>query len=133
MALSTYLANKLLDHSLGRTAYSMPTTYLALYTVAPTAAGGGTECAYTGYARQALGTGGSSELDAAASGATTNAGEIIFPTKTAGADETVVAFGILDASAAGNLLHFGTFAASKLIEDGDAPRIEAGELDFSGS
>lgn len=42
--LTNYLENKLLDHFLGTTAYTMPSpVYVALFTVAPGDAGGGTE------------------------------------------------------------------------------------------
>ena len=41
---SDYLEDKVLDHGFGGTAYTAPTTlYVALYTVAPTDTGGGTE------------------------------------------------------------------------------------------
>ena len=38
-AISTYLGNKLLDHSLGSTSFTMPANvYVALYTATPSAA-----------------------------------------------------------------------------------------------
>jgi hypothetical protein len=50
------------------------------------------ECAYTGYARVALGTGGASAFAAAASGADSNASAVTFGKKTGGSDETVAGF-----------------------------------------
>ena len=35
MALSAYLANKLLDHMLGKTSYTMPSVYISLHTADP--------------------------------------------------------------------------------------------------
>ena len=50
---SDYLEDKVLDHVFGGTAYTAPTThYVALYTVAPTDTGGGTEVSGGAYARQ---------------------------------------------------------------------------------
>ncbi|WP_377846978.1 hypothetical protein [Bosea sp. UC22_33] len=50
---SDYLEKKLLDHSLGVAAYTMPgTVYLALFTADPGEAGPGTEVSGNGYARQ---------------------------------------------------------------------------------
>lgn len=60
-SFSDYLENKVLDHVYRNVAYTAPTgTYLALYTVAPTDAGGGTEVTGGGYARQAITFGASS-------------------------------------------------------------------------
>ena len=50
---SDYLEDKVLDHVFGGNAYTAPTTlYVALYTVAPSDTGGGTEVSGGGYARQ---------------------------------------------------------------------------------
>ena len=51
-AFSDYLENKVLGHVFGGTAYTAPSTlYVALYTVAPSDTGGGTEVSGGGYAR----------------------------------------------------------------------------------
>lgn len=55
---SDYLETALLNHVLRNSSYTSPTTvYAALYTAAPTDAGGGTEIAAAGYARVAVTTG----------------------------------------------------------------------------
>jgi hypothetical protein len=41
--MSDYAENKVLELLVGKTAFSTPTAYLALYTVTPTDAGGGTQ------------------------------------------------------------------------------------------
>jgi hypothetical protein len=40
---TTYLQQKVLDHVRGKTSFTMPTAYVALFTTNPTDAGGGTE------------------------------------------------------------------------------------------
>jgi hypothetical protein len=121
--LSDYLENKLLDHFLGTTSYTMPSTiYVALYTVAPDDTGGGTEVTGGSYARQ------TATFDAAASGATQNSADIDFVDMPAC---TVVAIGIHDALTSGNLLVHGTLTANKSLDAGDTLRIATGDLDIS--
>lgn len=121
--LSDYLENKLLDHFLGTTSYTMPSTiYIALYTVAPDDTGGGTEVSGGSYARQ------TATFDAAASGATQNSADVDFVDMPAC---TVVAIGIHDAVTSGNLLVHGTLTANKSLDAGDTLRIATGDLDIS--
>jgi hypothetical protein len=192
--LTTYAANKLLDHLGGRTSFSMPTVYAALlkiraqsaslrstvvsvgdFTIPATPNGrlyrcttggttgsgeptwattdGGTtsdgtavwtehtpslkaatnvpECAYTSYARVALGTAGASLLSAAASGSVANGSAINWPKKTGGTDENVAGWAFFDASSAGNMTEFGLFTSApyvKLIQDNDTPNYDIGGL-----
>ena len=87
--LTNYLENKLIDHFLGTTSYTMPAAvYIGLFTVAPTDAGGGTEVTGGSYARQAA------TFSAASSGATSNDTNIDFTGMPAA---TTVAIGIFDA------------------------------------
>lgn len=121
--LSNYLENKVLDHILGTTSYTMPSAvYVALYTAAPNDAGGGTEVSGGSYARQ------TADFDAAASGATQNTGNIDFINMPS---STVVAIGIHDALTSGNLLIWGTLSTSKSLDLGDTLRIATGDLDIS--
>ena len=121
--LSNYLENKVLDHFLGTTAYTMPTTvYIALYTAAPSDAGGGTEATGGSYARQI------STFSAASGGATSNATNVDFPSMPA---STIVAIGVHDALTAGNLLVWGTLSSNKALDAGDTLRIATGDLDIS--
>lgn len=121
--LSDYLENKLLDHFLGTTSYTMPSTiYVALYTVAPDDTGGGTEVTGGSYARQ------TATFDSAASGATQNSADIDFVNMPSC---TVVAVGIHDALTSGNLLVHGTLTANKSLDAGDTLRIATGDLDIS--
>jgi len=131
---SNYLENKILDHVLGGGDYSRPATvYIALYTAAPTDAGGGTEVddTDTGYARVEV-TNNSTNWPAASDGAKSNGEDFTFPTAT---DDwgTVVAFGILDdgIDPGGNLLYWGDLTASKAINTGDTAKFATGDIDIT--
>lgn len=110
--ISTYLSDKLLDHSTGDVSYTKPTCYLALFTAAPTmpAGTGGTEVSGGSYARVAL----AGLWSAAASESKTNNATITFPTATASWG-TVTSVGIYDASTAGNLLYAGNLTSSQSV------------------
>lgn len=127
MSKSDYLENELLDHVLGAAAYSAPATVnVALYTAAPTDAGGGTEVSGGSYARVAI-TNNATNWPAAASGSKSNGTTITFPTATADWG-TVVAFGLWDAASGGNLLYWGTLSASKVINSGNTASFAVGAL-----
>lgn len=127
---SDYLENKLLDHVLGGGDYSRPATvYVALYTAAPTDAGGGTEVSGGSYARVAV-TNNATNFPTASGGAKSNGTEITFPEATADWG-TVVAFGILDAETAGNLLYWADLTTSKTINSGDTAKFAVGDLDIT--
>jgi hypothetical protein len=119
---SDYLENKILDHCLGKTAFTMPTTVaMALCTVVPTDASTGasiTEATYTGYARKAIA---GADLNAASSGTSTNANAIIF-NACSGSTSTIIGFAICDSSStgAGNVLYWGT-TSSKVIDINNTP------------
>lgn len=124
MSFSNYLETKVLEHVFGGTSYTAPTTrYLALYTVAPSEAGGGTEVSGGSYARQVVTFTVSGNL-------ATNTAAVEWPTASASWG-TIVAVGVLDALTAGNLLSYANLTASKTIASGDVFRIPAGDLDIT--
>lgn len=124
---SDYLEDKVLDHVFGGTAYTAPTTlYVALYTVAPTDTGGGTEVSGGSYARQTAAFTVSGTNPTTAS----NSAAIEFPTATADLG-TIVAVGVMDASSSGNLLAYANLDASKTVSTGDVFRFNAGDLDIT--
>jgi len=126
-AMSDYLENKVLDHVLGTTSYTMPTTvYIGLSTGTFADDNSGTELTGGSYARQSI------AFDAAASGTTDNTSAVDFPVATANWG-TVSHYGLFDASSGGNLLVHGAFASSKTVETGDVLRIGAGELDITAA
>ena len=66
---SNYLENKLIDHSLGTTTFTKPTSvYLALYTVSPSDSSSGTEATGGSYVREVI------TFSASSSGSTSNTG-----------------------------------------------------------
>jgi hypothetical protein len=130
---SDYLEVELRKHIFRTGSFTKPTVLgVALFTVTPSDSGGGTEVSGGGYARVDL-----PPLDAnwtaasATDGATDNAVAITFPTPSANWG-TVVAFGIFDATTAGNLLVWGAITPSKTINNGDpAPAFAIGALDVT--
>ena len=126
---STYLANKVLDHLLGGTTYTPPSTlYIALFTDAPTDAGGGTEVSGGSYARAAV-TNNTTNWPSASNGQKQNANQIAFAQATA-AWGTVVAVGIFDAATDGNLLWWANLAAPRTVNSGDQVSFAIGSLQF---
>jgi len=124
-SFADFLELEILDHVLGTGSYAAPTIYVALYTAAPSDAGGGTEVSGGGYARVAH-----SAYDGAAAGATSNTGAIQFAT-AASAWGSVSHFALLDATSAGNFLMWGTLSASRTISTGDTCQFADGALDIT--
>lgn len=123
--LSTYLSDKLLDHAMGSTSYTMPSTYLALFTTNPTmpAGTGGTEVSGGSYARVPI----SSDWSAASAESKSNNVTITFTTATANWG-TVVGVGIYDALTVGNLLAAGPLGSSQVVNSGGTFSITSGNL-----
>ena len=105
-------------------AWTQFAAYVALFTAAPSDAGGGTEVSGGSYARQLVGL---SEATGAG-GATSNASDITFPTATASWG-TVTHCAIMDAVSAGNMIMHSALDASKVVASGDTFKINATELD----
>lgn len=124
--MSDYLELEILDHILGVGSYTAPTPYVALFTAAPSDAGGGTEVSGGSYAR----VNASSAFSAAASGASANTSPITFPTATASWG-TVTHVGIYDASTSGNLLCWAALDASKVVGSGDVLAFSTGDLEIT--
>lgn len=124
---SDYLEDKVLEHVFGGNAYTAPgTLYVALYTVAPTDTGGGTEVSGGAYVRQS----GAFTVSGTNPTTASNTSAIEYPTATADYG-TVVAVGILDASSSGNLLAYANLTASKVVSSGDVFRFNASDLDIT--
>jgi hypothetical protein len=130
--LSDYAENEILDHIMNVGAFTAPTLYVALCTAATVDADTGatiTEVAdANGYARTATGA-----WDVAAAGATENSAAITFPAASGGAWGTVTHIALVDSAThgAGNVLWHGPLTASKVINDGDTFKINAGDLDLT--
>jgi hypothetical protein len=117
---SDYLNSAILNWLKGTTYIAAPaTTYVALFTTAPTSDSGtgGAEVVGNAYARQPITS--SSGWSAISGGATvaeqiSNSGVITFPTPTGAGWGTVLAVGLYDAVTAGNLLYFNTIASQAI-------------------
>lgn len=123
-SISDYAELKILDHIRGKTSWTMPTAYVALFTAAPSDAGGGTEVSGGSYARVVTA---GADWTAASAGSSSNANVITFPTST-GAWGTVTHFGLFDASSAGNLLCWASLTNSRIMISGDIARFSAAAL-----
>lgn len=124
MSKSDYAENKVNELLVGKTAFTLPTAHVALYTAAPTDAGGGTEVTGGAYARVATA---GTDWAASSGGSISNANAITFPAATA-AWGTVTHFGVFDAATAGNLLFWAALTTSKAIASGDTASFAAGAL-----
>lgn len=121
--LSNFLENELIDTILRNLPWTGPTTvYAALYTADPTDADTGTEVTGGSYARQTVAFG------APTNGATDNSSDVTFPTATANWG-TITHVGLRDAVSGGNLLFHGPLTASKVVNNGDTFKFNAGDLD----
>lgn len=134
MPCSTHLSNILLDRVFRGTAYpSKPSTlYFALFTVAPTAAGGGTEVTDGSYARAAVAATSAKFTMIATPGASNLLNTAIIQWPRATADwGTVAAWGIYDAATSGNLLFFDDLAAPLAVINGQRPQVAANAISIS--
>jgi hypothetical protein len=123
-SFSDYLENAVLNHVFRNTALTSPSSvFLALYTVTPSDTGGGTQVTGGGYARQAI------TFGAPTNGAIANTSAVSFTASGAGFG-TVVAVGIFDASAGGNLLAWDGIT-SATVNDGDTITFPTGDLQIT--
>lgn len=134
---SDYLENGLIDHLFRSRTFAKPSAlYVALFTAAPSDAGGGTEVVGGGYARVNQppsdtnwgSTQGGAGNSSGSSGTTANASIITFPVPSANWG-TVTHFGIFDAASGGNLLIWDALTTPRTIASGDpAPTFQVGAL-----
>ena len=120
-----YAENKILN-LMRSVAWTEFAVYVALFTAAPSDAGGGTEVSGGSYARELAGL---SEA-AGSGGATSNAADIPFTTAT-GDWGTVTHVALMDAVTAGNMIMWSALDASKTVNNGDTFKINATELDVT--
>lgn len=138
MAMSKYLANKLIDHIFRTASFSKPTNlYWALFTTDPTITGSGTEVSGGSYARVQLDPldtnytatqGGTSGASSGTPSKTTNAVAVTFAAPTADWG-TVGWWGLFDAPSGGNLLLEGALLSTQTVRNGDtAPSFPIGSI-----
>ena len=127
-ALSDHAEALLLDWLMTTGTATRPTNwYVALYTLAPSDSGGGTEVSGGGYARQSV------TFDAAATpGGTTSNNNVVQFTASGANYGTVTHIGIHSASSgSGNLLWHGAMTASRVVNDGDTLEFSVGNIDLT--
>jgi hypothetical protein len=142
-AMTDYLENKLIDHIFRARSFTAPSQlWIALFTAAPSDAGGGTEVTGGSYARATPGVNSDTAwkatqggTPAAASsgtgGATSNPAALTFPTPSANWGN-ITHFAIMDAASGGNMLFQAALTAAKTVNNGDpAPSFAVDDLDFT--
>jgi hypothetical protein len=141
-AMTDYLENKLIDFMFRGQAFTPPATwYVALFTAAPSDAGGGTEVSGTGYARVGIASstanfaatnaaGSTANPSTGTSGTTSNNVAINFPTP-GGSWGTITHCALFDASSGGNMMGQGALATARTVTDAGTPvSFAAGTLTF---
>lgn len=121
MSATNYLEEKLLKAALTGVSYSNGTTYLALYSTAPTDSTSGTELSGNGYSRQAI------TFTVSGGSATTAYGATF--TASGGDWSKAVAAAIVDASTGGNILFYKNLVSPKTNKNGES--ITFNEADIS--
>lgn len=119
--ISTYLVNKLLDHTFRNTSYTPPTTiYAKMHTGDPGSAGTANASAQT--------TRVATTFAAAASGSIAISNT---PEFTLNASETITGVSFWDASTSGNFLYSAQASVSKGGVSGDIIRISTNTIGFT--
>ena len=125
--LTNYAEDLVLDWLFTTASATRPTSwYVALYTVAPGEAGGGTEVSGGSYARVSA----TFTVSGTAPTTASNSSAVEFA-EASGSWGTIVAAGIFDASTSGNLIAFANLTTSKAIDTGDVLRFNIGALDIT--
>lgn len=124
--MTNYFETLVLDAFRGTTKTAPLKVYGALFLSDPTETGtAGTEVSYTGYARREVSLAAPSTNGVNVT--TQNLSQVIFATPPAAAG-TVTHFGIVDSSAAGNVLVYKQLSTPITLTSETAPRFAAGEI-----
>jgi uncharacterized protein YaiE (UPF0345 family) len=125
-SLSNYAEGKILEHSVGKSAWGtlVGAVYVGLYTATPSDTGGGTEATGGSYDRKLTAA---ADWNTSSGGSISNANDIVFVTATASWG-TITQVGLFDAASAGNLIWWGDLTASKTVGNGDVFKFLAGQL-----
>lgn len=126
---SRLIQQEMLDHLMMVGSYDGPSAiYVALFTAAPSdAAGSGTECGGTNYARVAHS--GWTAADASSPSGVSNTATVSFPTPgSTTAWGTITHFALFDATSVGNMLAWATLTTAKIISENDTVLFDTGDL-----
>ncbi len=129
----TGASNATLDAWLGSTVLGPATVYVALFTAAPAAGGGGTELAMTGYARVAV-TNNATNFPAASSATKNNGTLIDFGTLT-GTGATITWAAVVKTSSGAlstsDIIYAGPLSVARAIVSGDSFDFPIGAATFT--
>ncbi len=135
MSASDFVDGKLLNATFENqdpsTDLQLANIWVALFTVTPTKAGGGTEVSGNAYARVST-----APTDWTVSGSpfvAQNANTITFPTATPAGWGTIVAVGLFDAATVGNLMFFSALSVSLVVLASETFSFSASNLSFTGA
>lgn len=127
------VANATLDAWLGSTTLGPATVYIALFTVAPTAAGGGTEVSGGAYARVAV-TNNATNFPAAAAQIKANGTAWDFGTASGANWGTIVWAAVCKTSVGAlgtnDIIYAGPLSVPRLVNNGDAFKFNIGAATF---
>lgn len=127
MPKSNYEKNRAVNARYGGGTYTKPATiYVALFTSAPSASGGGTEVSGGSYARVAV-TNDATNFPDAVAGVKSNANPIAFPHAT-DAWGVITHGATFDALSGGNMLDFAGFAQPQTVQGGGQFTLGVGQL-----
>ncbi len=125
--LSDYAEKEILDWLMTGSSVTRPTSWhVALFTTAPSDAGGGTEVSGNGYSRQSV-----TFSDANSPAGTTSNSNAQSFTASGGNWGTITHMGVFDASSGGNLLWHGALSNSRIVNDGDTLTFSIGNIDLT--
>lgn len=125
---STYLAQKLIDHTLRGAAYTAPANlYLALFTADPTDDNvTANEVTGAWYGRKSI----TSWTAPVGTGTVTSNSNALTFNAVSGSAVTVTHWGLYDALTSGNLMFSGAWDVSKVLNVDDVFTVNAGDLDL---
>lgn len=130
MPMSNYSGNKILDAIFSAASLSPPGTYYAaLFTAAPTGAGGGTEVSGGSYARVAI-VNNATNFPAASADVKQNGTAWDFGTATANWG-TITSWALFDASSSGNMWFYGNLSTNRTVNNGDAFKIPSNSAQWT--
>jgi hypothetical protein len=133
-AASNYLENRLLDHTLRVTSFTVPSgLHLALFTNTSGSAAANLEAgtltdevstSSSGYGRKAI------TFGAASGGTSASSATVTFDAATANWG-SITHVAVMDAATSGNVLFWGAVTTAKTIESGDTFQVSSGNLTIS--
>jgi hypothetical protein len=130
MPYSDWLEQQILNYAFRGVAWTPPATwYAALFTVAPTDSGGGTEVTGGSYARVAITSNTSNWNAPTTNGLIDNTSPVSFPTATANWGD-VVAVALFTASSGGNMGPYKVITATT-VNNGQTASLGNGNLDVT--